>query len=67
MLDRTVGRVLDVQSGEEDPRLEAYGYLTHASARDVYRAALNEILLPGFEELRADVELARRHVATRRW
>ena len=58
MLDRTFRAVLDAarRSTElEDPKLESYAYLSTNVAADVYRRALRDVILPGFETLGVDL------------
>ena len=52
MLERTVHRVVDQEVCDEDePALEAHGYLSQRTARALYTDALNELILPGLAEI----------------
>jgi hypothetical protein len=51
----------------DEPALEAHGYLGPAACAYVYRTALADIVLPGFDELGIDTSAARHHAAERGW
>ncbi len=70
MLDRTMGWV--IERGEKEPEadtapLRAAGYLGSTSAAVVYRRALRDVILPGFETCGIDTTRARAHVEARGW
>jgi hypothetical protein len=61
MIDRTFRSLFETakDSPPDDGRLEAHAYLgLHASA-DIYRRALQDVILPGFESLALDTKAAR--------
>jgi hypothetical protein len=70
MLTRTFAGVLgakEAATGEDDPKLETCGYLGPRAGADVYRRALRDVILPGFEGLGVDLGPARKLVRERRW
>jgi hypothetical protein len=68
MLERTVGRVVDrVVDDEDEPALEAHGYLSQRAARALYADALHDLLLPGFTELGVDLAPVRSLLVDRGW
>jgi hypothetical protein len=70
ILSRTFQAVLGsprVASQEDDPRLEACGYLGASTAADVYRRSLRDVIIPGFEQLGVDLRASRAFLAERHW
>ena len=51
----------------DDPVLEAHGYLGPAACAYVYRTALADIVLPGFDALGIDTSAARHHAVELGW
>jgi hypothetical protein len=54
-------------SSPDDPRLEACAYLGPRAGADVYRRALRDVILPGFETVGVDLAAARGLVRERAW
>jgi hypothetical protein len=54
-------------TASDDPRLEACAYLGPRAGADVYRRALRDVILPGFEQLGLDLAAARDLVRERGW
>lgn len=70
MLERTFGPVFGaaVRKGpRDDAKLETCAYLGPRAGADVYRRALRDVILPGFEELDVDVRAARAFAGERGW
>jgi len=74
MLARTFQAVLDAprapQKGAtqaDDAPHEACGYLGPRAAAEVYRRALRDVILPGFEQLGIDLDASRALVRERAW
>lgn len=68
LLDRTVGRALDDldrEADEDDPSMEAFGYLGHTTGAAAVRRALDEVIVPGMQRLGVDVAPAREWAALR--
>jgi hypothetical protein len=60
MLDRTFGRVLRaLGSVEDDDSMEAFGYIREGSSAPIFRRALRDVVVPGFELLRIDLSASR--------
>jgi hypothetical protein len=59
--------VIETASTSDDPALEAHGYLGPAACASVYRTALADVVLPGFDALGIDTSAARHHAAERGW
>jgi hypothetical protein len=60
MLDRTFGRVLrGLGRVEDDDAMEAFGYVRDAASGAVFRRALSDVVVPGFELLGVDLSPAR--------
>ncbi len=60
MLDRTFGRVLrGLGPIEDDDAMEAFGYVRDAACAAVFRRALSDVVVPGFELLGVDLSPAR--------
>lgn len=51
----------------DDAGLEACGYLGPAAGAEVYRRALRDVILPGFEQLGLDLRPSRALIEERRW
>ena len=52
MIERTVGRAMTPrEGGDDDPAMEAFGFLGNHAARETIERALNEVIKPGFAEL----------------
>jgi hypothetical protein len=69
MLDRTFHAVFDAASRAkpDDAKLERCGFLgMHASAR-IYARTLQDVILPGFEQLGIDVAASRKRIHGRGW
>jgi hypothetical protein len=61
MLERTVGRALAelaVADDQDDPSMEAFGYLGNTRGAAVVRQAFWEVILPGFEQLGVEMGAA---------
>jgi hypothetical protein len=70
MLDRTFRHVLSPRAqrgGGEDSSLESMGYLGPRASAAIYRRALHQVILPGFETLGVDLGPARKLIADRGW
>jgi hypothetical protein len=69
MIDRTFRDVLGAARGAQtdDAALERCAYLGVHAGADVYRRALSDVILPGFEELGLDLGPTRAVVAERGW
>lgn len=68
LLDRTVGRALvPREGGDDDPAMEAFGFLGNEASRAMIVRALHDVVLPGFETVGVDLAAARAHVAERGW
>jgi hypothetical protein len=68
MLERTFKGVLDaVPSRRDESKLEACGYLAADTGADVYRRALRDVILPGFEQLGVDLAPSRERLRARGW
>ncbi len=70
MLTRTFRSVLEPQkttTQADDAGLEACGYLGPRAGAVVYRRALRDVILPGFEQLEVDLEPSRALVHERAW
>ncbi len=70
MLDRTFRGTLGARSrasSDDDSRLETCAYLGPRAGADVYRRALRDVILPGFEQLGVDLGPARAKVRERAW
>jgi len=69
MLTRTLRGVLGakVPAQEDDPRLEACGYLGARAGVEVYTRAVHDVILPGFETLGVDLGPARALLRDRDW
>jgi hypothetical protein len=52
---------------EDEQEREAFGYLGARAAGTVYRQALAEVILPGFDMLGIDLTFARERIAARGW
>jgi hypothetical protein len=62
MLERTVGRAiaeLGVTDDQDDPAMEAFGYLSNTTGARVVRQAFRDVILPGVEQLGVDTGPAR--------
>lgn len=55
LVARTTAGVLGASAEDDDPALEAHGWLGRTAAAAVYRRALSEVILPGFEAVGLDV------------
>jgi hypothetical protein len=61
MIDRTFGRALrGLGSVEDDDATEAFGYVRESACPAIFRRALSEVVVPGFETLGIDLSHARR-------
>jgi hypothetical protein len=70
MMDRTVGRALRTlgdEAEEDDPTMEAFGYLGGATAKSVLKRALHDVILPGFSTLGVALDPVRAHIAKQGW
>jgi hypothetical protein len=69
MMKRTFGPVLASPraASRDDPALEVCAYLGPAAAAEVYRRALRDVILPGFELLGVDLRPTRALVDELRW
>ena len=71
MLDRTFRGMLGPRpaapSGNEDARLETGGYLGPRAGAEVYRRALRDVILPGFEQLAVDLRPTAARLSERGW
>jgi hypothetical protein len=71
MLERTFRGMLGSRQaapdGDDDARLETCGYLGRRAGVEVYRRALRDVILPGFDQLGVDLRPARARVRERRW
>jgi hypothetical protein len=71
MLDRTFRGMLGprpaASSGNDDAKLETCGYLGPRAGAEVYRRALRDVILPGFEQVGVDLEHAQARVRERGW
>lgn len=70
MLDRTFRPVLGAAARKgpaDDVRLESCAYLGPRAGADVYRSALADVILPGFEEIGVDLGPARARIRERGW
>ncbi len=60
MLDRTFGRVLrGLGRVEDDDAMEAFGYVREGACAAIFRRALRDVVVPGFELLRIDLSPSR--------
>jgi hypothetical protein len=60
MLDRTFGRVLRaLGSVEDDEAMEAFGYVREGACAAIFRRALRDVVVPGFELLGVDLSHSR--------
>jgi hypothetical protein len=70
ILARTFQGVLgstQAASREDDPELEACGYLGPRAGADVYRRALRDVIVPGLEQVGVDLRASRAFLGERRW
>jgi hypothetical protein len=69
MIDRTFRGVLEAarRSPADDAHLEAHAYLGLRASADIYRRALRDVILPGFESLALDMTAARALMDERGW
>jgi hypothetical protein len=70
MLDRTFDAVLSRArrvAPKDDTAREAFGYLSAQAAGAIYREALEQVILPGFETLNVDLAAARGRIDERGW
>jgi hypothetical protein len=69
MLDRTFAAVLRAtrRGPRDDAHLERCAYLGPRASSDVARRALDDVILPGFEEVGIDVGPLRAHARERGW
>jgi hypothetical protein len=70
IFDRTVGRALSELKGrsdEDDPAMDAFGYLSKTASVAALIRALHGVILPGFELLGIKLDEARAHVAAQGW
>jgi hypothetical protein len=70
MLERTFARVLDAASrasDDDDPALERLAHLGPRAGGDVYRAALRDVIFPGFAALGVEVAASRALAESRGW
>jgi len=71
ILERSIGRLLDGGGGARppapDPALAAYGIIGKAESDEIVRAALRDVILPGFAEIGIPVDGARTLAAARGW
>jgi hypothetical protein len=52
MIDRTIGRAKTPrEGGEDDPAMEAFGFLGKRASRETLDHAMDEVIAPGFAEL----------------
>ena len=60
MLDRTFGRALhNVGQVTDDDAMEAFGYVRDGACGAIFRRALRDVVVPGFEKLGVDLSPAR--------
>jgi hypothetical protein len=60
MLGRTFGRVLrGLGRVEDDDAMEAFGYVREGASTAIFRRALRDVVVPGFERLRVDLSPSR--------
>jgi hypothetical protein len=60
MLDRTFGRVLrGTERVEDNDAMEAFGYVRERARASIFRRALREVVVPGFELLQVDLSPSR--------
>jgi hypothetical protein len=70
ILSRTFQAVLgsrQAASQEDDPKLEACGYLGTRAGADVYRRSLRNVIIPGLELLGVDLGASRAFLHERLW
>ncbi len=71
MLDRTFRGIRAskpaASSGRDEAQLETCGYLGPRAGAEVYRRALRDVILPGFEQVGVDLEHAQARVRERSW
>jgi hypothetical protein len=70
LVARAVGRSIDEAArskDEDDPAIEAFGYLGSATSSAVVRRALADVIVPGFESLGVDVRALKDSIAERGW
>jgi hypothetical protein len=67
MLTRTFAAVLRARVRSDDAPLESCAYLGPQAAAAVYRRALGDVILPGFEQLGVDLAPSRALVRERAW
>jgi hypothetical protein len=69
MLTRTFRGTLESPAAKQadDARLEACGYLGPSAGAEVYRRALRDVILPGFEQLGVELGPSRALVRERGW
>lgn len=61
MLDRTFGRVLRALGQlQDDDAMEAFGYVREGAFAAIFRRALRDVVVPGFELLRVDLSPSRK-------
>jgi hypothetical protein len=66
LLERTVGRAIREAAREpeaDDPSMEAFGYVGRDASLAIFRHALAQVIVPGFEELGVDLGPSRAIVA----
>lgn len=69
LIERTAGDVLSegADPARDSPAIERHGYFGPTRSRTIYRTTLVEVVFPGFEALRIDLEPSRRAARDRRW
>jgi hypothetical protein len=64
MIDRTFGRILRALGGiEDDDAMEAFGYVRDGACGPIFRRALRDVVVPGFELLKIDLGPSREVLA----